>query len=130
MSTVHNTATPAAATTSAIKHLNYTHEAMADLIISEPTVTARELGEIFNYSPGWVSRVIASDAFQARLAQRKAQLTDPIVAASLDERLRSVAIHSMTIIEEKLSTDESPAFAIDALGLASAAMASYGRGRA
>jgi hypothetical protein len=126
MDTAKLTATPA----TAIKHLNYTHEAMADLILAEPTVTAIELGEIFNYSAGWVSRVIASDAFQARLAQRKAQLTDPIVAASLDERLRSVAIHSMTIIEEKLSTDESPAFAIDALGLASAAMASYGRGRA
>lgn len=111
----------------AVKHLSYTHEAMADLIITEPTVSAVELAEIFCYSAGWVSRVIASDAFQARLAERKAQLIDPLVAQSLDERLRGVAIHSMTIIQEKLTSEDSASFAIDALGLATAAMAGYSR---
>jgi hypothetical protein len=110
--------------TRGIKAVSYTHEAMIDLILTEPTVTAVELGQVFNYSAGWVSRVIASDAFQARLAERKAQLIDPMVAASLDERLRGVAIHSMSIIQDKLanSSEESAQFAMDALGLATVAM--------
>lgn len=110
--------------TRGIKTVSYTHEAMIDLILTEPTVTAVELGQVFNYSAGWVSRVIASDAFQARLAERKAQLIDPMVAASLDERLRGVAIHSMSIIQEKLasSSEESAQFAMEALGLATVAM--------
>lgn len=114
--------------TNAIQRVSYTHEAMIDLIIAEPNVTAIELGKVFAFSPGWVSRVIASDAFQARLAERKAQLIDPALSNSLDERLRGVAIHSLDLIQEKLSSEESASFAIDALGLATAAMTGYGRG--
>lgn len=112
-----------------ILKVSYTHEAMIDLIIAEPTVSAIELGEIFGYSAGWVSRIIISDAFQARMAERKAVLTDPVVAATLDERLRGVAIHSMTLIQEKLTSEESASFAIDALGLATVAMGMQRRGK-
>lgn len=108
--------------TDGIKSVSYTHEAMIDLIIAEPTVSAVELGQIFNYSAGWVSRVIASDAFQARLAERKAQLTDPMVAQSLDERLRGVAMHSIDRLQEKLNNDDSAQLAVDALGLATIAI--------
>jgi len=110
--------------TRGIKTVSYTHEAMIDLILTEPSITAVELAEVFGYSAGWVSRVIASDAFRARLAERKSQLIDPMVAASLDERLRGVAIHSMAIIQDKLanSSEESAQFAMDALGLATVAM--------
>jgi len=105
-----------------ITTVGYTHEAMIDLIIAEPTVQTRELAEVFGYSPGWISRILASDAFQARLAERKSQLIDPVVAATLDERLRGVAIHSITLIQEKLTAEESASYAIDALGLATTAM--------
>lgn len=109
--------------TAAAPRLNYTHEAMVDLIIAEPTVTTAELATIFGYSRGWISRVIASDSFQARYAARKSLLTDPIVAQSIDERLRGVAIHSLDLIREKLSSEESASYALDALGLATTALA-------
>ena len=102
--------------------VGYTHDAMIDLIIREPTVRVKELAELFNYSPAWVSRILASDSFQARLAQRKSDLTDPLVAQSLNERMRGVAIHAVTIIGEKLEAEESASYAIDALGLATAAL--------
>lgn len=100
-----------------LKKLSYTHEAMVDLILTEPTVTPGELAQIFNRSRGWISRILASDSFQARIAERKAQLIDPMVAATLDERLRGVAIQSIDIIQEKLSAEESASYAIEALGL-------------
>lgn len=104
-----------------LKRLNYTHEAMVDLILTEPTVTPGELAQIFNRSRGWISRILASDSFQARIAERKAQLIDPMVAATLDERLRGVAIQSIDLIQEKLTTEESAAYALEALGLATGA---------
>ena len=108
--------------------LTYTHEAMIDLIISEPTVRPTELAVLFGFSHGWISRVLASDAFQARLAERKAILTDPLVAQSLNERLRGIAIHAVEIVGEKLAAEESASYALDALGLASGALG-LGRSR-
>ncbi len=103
--------------------LTYTHDAMVDLILQEPTVTHAELAEIFSYSAGWIARVVSSDSFQARLAERKAQLIDPHIARSLNERLRGVTVRAIDIIQEKLSTEEAGAsFALDALGIATGAM--------
>ena len=103
--------------------VSYTHEAMIDLIIKDPTVTSAELAEVFSYSPSWVSRVIASDSFQARLAQRKAALVDPILSRSINERLRSVAIRSMDVITEKLAAEPSAQYAMDALEFATNGLA-------
>lgn len=106
----------------ALTRLTYTHDAMVDLIVQEPSVTTKELAELFGFSAGWVSRVIASDAFQARIAERKAQLVDPQITQSLNERLKGVAIHAVDLISQKLDAEQSASYAIDALGLANAAM--------
>lgn len=108
-----------------VKRLNYTHDAMIDLIIAEPTVTPTELAQLFGYSAAWVSRILGSDSFQARLAERKAQLIDPVVAHSLNERLRGVTIQAVEIIKEKLESEESAAYAIEALGIATVGMTKH-----
>jgi hypothetical protein len=101
-----------------LKKLSYTHDAMIDLILKAPTVTHEELAEIFGYSKGWIARVCGSDAFQARLEQRKAQLIDPIIQRSLNERVRGVTITAIDKIQEKLSSDEvGAAYALQALGI-------------
>lgn len=106
-----------------LKKLTYTHEAMIDLILAEPTVSYKELAEIFGYSEGWISRIAASDSFQARLAQRKQALTDPLITRSLNERLRGVTTRAIDVIQDKLSQEEvSASYALDALGIATTAM--------
>lgn len=102
--------------------VNYTHDAMIDLILQEPTVRVKELAELFSYSPAWVSRILASDSFQARLAQRKSDLIDPLIAQSLNERMTGVVIQATEIISEKLEAEESASYAIDALGIAASAL--------
>lgn len=116
--------TPApAAYQSGPKRLNYTHEAMVDLIIADPTVTTAELAELFGYSPAWIRRVAVSDSFQARLAERKGKLVDPFIAQSLDERLKSVTIAALEKVNETLSgPDSSASYALDALGMAAATL--------
>lgn len=102
--------------------VTYTHEAMIDLILQEPTVTVQELAALFNYTPAWISRILASDSFQARLSQRKSDLIDPLIAQSLNERMKGVAIQSLTIIGQKLEAEESASYALDALGIAASAL--------
>lgn len=108
-----------AARPAGIVRITYTHDAMIDLIIQDPTVTNTELGALFNLSPNWVSRVVGSDAFQARLGERKASLIDPSLAAVLNDKLQSVTLKALDIIDTALSgADAGAAYALDALGIA------------
>lgn len=106
-----------------LKKLTYTHEAMIDLILQEPTVTHKELAELFGFSEGWIGRVVVSDSFQSRLAERKAALTDPVITRSINERLRGVTTRAIDVIQDKLSSEEvSASYALEALGVATSGM--------
>jgi hypothetical protein len=106
-----------------ITRLTYTHDAMIDLILAEPTVSYAELAEIFGFSQRWISHVVSSDAFKARLAERKGALADPIISRSINERLRGVTVKAIDLISEKLSSEDAgAAYALDALGIATSAM--------
>lgn len=97
--------TPLASTQSAaaaIVRVNYSHDAMIDLIISTPGITHNALAAHFGYTPAWVSRVVNSDAFQARLAERKTELVDPALVASIEEKIRAAADKSLDVVLEKL----------------------------
>ena len=101
-----------------LKKVGYSHDAMIDMILQDPTVSSSELAALFGYTAAWVSRILGSDSFQSRLAQRKGALIDPIIARSLNDRLRAVAMRSMDVIEEKLAAEPSAAYAMEALELA------------
>lgn len=90
----------------AIQKIRYTHDAMIDKIIADPWVAQGALAAMFGYTEGWVSQVIASDAFQARLAARKSELVDPYIKATLEERFKGLAIQSLDKLRQKL---EQPA---------------------
>lgn len=100
-----------------VARLSYTHDAMIDLILSNPALSRQEIAAAFGYKAPWVGRVIGSDAFQGRLAERKAQLLDPGILASVEERLRSCAMRSLDVVMEKLDSpgvkDETALKALD-----------------
>lgn len=107
-----------------IVRITYTHDAMIDLIIQEPTVTYKELAELFGHSAAWIARIVGSDAFKARLAERKSELVDPAIARSLNDRLRGVTTKALDIISDKLDAPEAGAqYALEALGIATGAIA-------
>ena len=117
-----HTAAPATTVAPAPAPLPYTHEAMIDLILAEPSVTSKELATLFGYSAAWVSRILASDSFQARLAARKAALIDPSITRRLDERFRAIAVQSTEVLQQRLDAEESASLAMDALAVATSAM--------
>ena len=87
--------------------VRYTHDAMIDQLIANPWVSQNDLAAYFGYTPAWVSIVINSDMFQAKLAQRRDQIVDPTLRLSLEERFRAVTTRSLEILQEKLSKDAS-----------------------
>ena len=85
-----------------IAKVKYTHDAMIDLIIADPCITQNQLAAAFNYTAGWVSQIIASDAFQARLAERTGDLVDPQIRFTVEERFKGIVLRSLEILREKL----------------------------
>ena len=85
-----------------IARISYTHDAMIDLIIANPAMSQGELAGKFGYTPAWVSQVMNSDAFQARLAERKKDIIDPSLVLSVEEKLKAVTSKSLDVVLQKL----------------------------
>lgn len=86
-----------------IVKVRYTHEAMIDLIISNPAISQNEIAAHFGYSPSWISTVMCSDAFKVRLEERRAEIVDPFIQASIKERFEGLVNRSLEILAEKLN---------------------------
>lgn len=101
-----------------IAKIRYTHDAMIDLIIADPSVSQNALAAHFGYTPGWVSQIINSDMFQAKLALRRDELVNPALRLTIEERFRAMTVRSLEVLQEKLSKD--PAGIPDNLALRAA----------
>lgn len=105
-----------------LRKVHYSHEAMIDVIIAEPTITQVELAKRFDKSPSWLSVVMGSDAFQAALAKRRDDCSDPELIATIEERLRGLADQSLRVIAEKLEKSQNSELALKALEISSKAL--------
>lgn len=93
-----------------IAEVKYTHDSMIDLIIADPSISQNALARHFGYSATWISNIIASDSFQARLAERTKALVDPMIVQTVEHRFKALILRSMEILAEKLNkpTDDVP----------------------
>lgn len=112
-----------------IDRVRYTHDAMIDLILAHPEMSQGQLAKYFNFTEGWVSRVIGSDAFQARLAQRKEDVVDPEIRQTLEEKLQGLAHQSLAIVAEKMGVTKNPDLALKTLELTTKALGFGARDR-
>lgn len=107
----------------AIQKVRYSHDAMIDLIIQQPSVSQNSLAEVFGYTPPWVSQVMSSDAFKARLEARKEELVDPQIRLTLNEKFNALVSRSLDVLQEKLSQHQvDPAIALQAAALGAKAL--------
>lgn len=111
-----------------LQRVHYSHEAMIDVIIAEPTITQKELAQRFNRTMGWISIVMGSDAFQAALAKRRDDLMDPEFVATLEDRYKGLALQSLKVLSEKLASTENADLAVKSLEISSKALGFGARG--
>lgn len=104
-------------TTNVIEKVSYTHDAMIDLLIAKPMVSQGDVARHFGFTPGWVSRVIRSDAFRERLASRKGEIVDPMLLQQVEDRFQSLVERSLEILMEKLDANPTADLALKAAEL-------------
>jgi len=101
----------------ALQRVRYTHDAMIDVLIAKPEISGEALGRHFGYTGAWISRITCSDAFQARLAERRGEIVNPHLVATFEERLKGLATQSLDLICEKLEAGKDTELAMRALEL-------------
>lgn len=89
-----------------LKKVSYTHEALIELIIENPMMDQNHLAAHFGYTPGWISNILASEAFQARMALRREEIIDPRLKASMKELFEGLARQSLEVLHKKLSQEQ------------------------
>lgn len=95
-----------------IQRVRYTHEAIAEFLVTNPTVSQGEIAKVFGYSESWLSQVINSDAFQAyyrKLAEERGAIATHTVAA----KIAGFASLALDKAMEKLETGSSERFITD-----------------
>lgn len=88
-----------------IQKVGYSHEMLADYILMNPRCTQKEIGEVFGYTQAWVSQILSSDSFRSFFAERRGEVVDPLVMASLEDMMGGVMRQSLGIVAEKLADD-------------------------
>lgn len=87
--------------------IRYTHDGLIDMVIAEPMVSQNELAARFGFTPSWISIIMTSDAFKAKLEMRRAEVVDPVLRASLEDRFRAVTQRSLEVLLDKLHQPSS-----------------------
>lgn len=111
-----------------IVKVRYSHAALIDAIVANPTVTQRQLAAYFGYTEAWISQIMSSDAFQAALAARKEEIIDPLLRMTVEERLKGLTLKSIEVLQEHLATIRDPEIARDVLSISTKALGYGARG--
>jgi hypothetical protein len=111
-----------------IKKITYTHDAMIDKLIEDPSMSQAALARHFGYTQSWISQILNSDAFRERLAERKDAVIDPVLRLSVEERIRGMVDQATQVIMRKLEEAPNASVAIKALTAGSQALGMGQRG--
>ncbi len=84
------------------KRLRWNHDLVIDTMLADPGLTQTDIARQFNVSNTWVSILVNSDAFKERLRERKAELMDPVLRASLEEKLNGIANTALDRLAKRL----------------------------
>lgn len=101
-----------------IQGVSYTHDGIIDEILLNPAISQRALSTMFGYTEAWMSIIINSDAFKHRLAERKAELVDPTITATVQDRLDGLATISLDRLLDRVSMQQRPIKDADLIAMA------------
>lgn len=96
------TAPDRAPTMGKLGKISYTHQDMIDYIIANPGCSGADLAGRYGYSESWISNIRSSDAWKAAYAKRRAEVLDPGLVLSIQERMESLTVRAHEVLMEKL----------------------------
>jgi hypothetical protein len=95
---------PAPKGKSEIATVRFQHDGIIDMILVNPMIDQGTIARECGYSQTWVSIIVNSSAFKERLAERKGELIDPVLRATIQEKVDGVANRALDRIIERLDS--------------------------
>ena len=83
----------------------FTNEALVKLIVERPDYTHLQLASHFGRGLGWFAFVLATDSFQEALQPYVNLVNDPTLTATMEERLRGLAIRGLEVLQRKMDSE-------------------------
>ena len=93
-----------------LARLDHRHDGMIDDILANPKISVGDLAEKYGCSKSYIRICIHSDRFLDRMKDRRAELVNPLLSASLDHRLRAIAHSSSEKLLDELEGTPTPDF--------------------
>jgi hypothetical protein len=95
-----------------IQKVSATHEQIMNWLVLNPEKSMRECADAFGYTQAWLSTLVHSDAFQAKLAEKQ-QLVQARVCASIPEKLNRVTDVALDKLATMVEASEDPEFILN-----------------
>jgi len=86
--------------------LPYTYDTIIAHLIEEPGATPEEVSAAFNRPKGWFLAILASEQFQLKLNPHRHLIFNTTITATMEERFRGLALHSLSVLHKKLDTPD------------------------
>lgn len=100
------------------KRVRWNHDLVIDQMLADPTLTQTAIARQFGVSNTWVSILVNSDAFKERLRERKAELIDPVLRATLEEKLNGIANTALNRLADRLDNPAAEMKNMDLVAIA------------
>jgi len=95
-----------------IQNVSHLHEALLNHLILYPNATGAELALAFQRTPAWISTIIHSQIFQAKLAERQDQIFSEAVI-DVRTKLEGVAHAAVEKLGTCLQNTQDPKYVLD-----------------
>lgn len=109
--------------------VTYTCESLVDWLVEHPETSPADAAKAFGRPASWFLQTLASNQFQSALDPKRHLIADTSITATMEERFRSLTLHSLAVLHKKLDHPEvtdllvlkSAEIGVKALGLGAAA---------
>lgn len=96
--------------------VSHVHEAIMNWMIANPERSQRECADAFGYTQSWLSTMVHSNLFQARLKEKQSELFS-VIAGSIQEKMSAAADIGVQKLAAKLEESEDAKFILSATSL-------------
>jgi hypothetical protein len=85
-----------------VKAITHVHEALVDAVLMNPAVSKEDLSELTGKSKQWVSYALQSPLVKNLIESRRCEILNPVITASIEERLNAVAAEAIDLLHSKI----------------------------
>jgi hypothetical protein len=96
------------ATSSQIAKVSPRHDQIIAYLIANPTMKKGDIARHFNVTPAWLSTIIHSDIFQAKLAERQQEFFS-VATAPIAEKLEALADLAIDELTDRVEVENDTA---------------------